>query len=200
MSPLLKSFTRTKGAAVSVPIVQGSVAFWLGPEADEPIFVVLETKIYPILLDMSNFTVSKPPYEITEEGWGEFDLLIRLHFVENLENPVELVHPLRLFPNPPKEPSVDEPVVSEYYDEIVFQDPTEELLALLRMGAQRTIVSPLSSYFHDFIGDEERDLENIRASREVIRSKTSLLHDRMKQLDEEKTRLSEQLSRLGGNI
>jgi YEATS domain-containing protein 4 len=156
--------TRTKGATVAVPIIQGSIAFWLGPEADEwhshrwtayirgsrnedlSYFIryvefQLHESFHP-----SKRVVTKPPFEITETGWGEFDLIIRVYFVDNLESPVELIHPLRLFPIPPKEPSVEEPVVNEHYEELVFQDPPEELLAILRMGPQRTIETELQKY------------------------------------------------------
>ena len=38
------------------------------------------------------------PYEVTETGWGEFDIIIRLHFHEDVgEPPLELYHRLRLY-------------------------------------------------------------------------------------------------------
>eukprot|EP00171_Calliarthron_tuberculosum_P002408 IDg2408t1 len=70
------------------------------------------------------------PYEISEFGWGEFDAVIRVYFHDANEKFVEFFHPLRLFP--PEGESTKDPVVSEFYDEIVFQDPSEKLLAMLK--------------------------------------------------------------------
>jgi YEATS domain-containing protein 4 len=40
--------------------------------------------------------VEKPPFEITETGWGEFDLLIVLYFTDPSQSPLELVHYLKV--------------------------------------------------------------------------------------------------------
>merc|ERR1711991_114112 len=42
--------------------------------------------------------VTKPPYEVVETGWGEFEIKIRVHFIDPKEKPVELFHHLTLFP------------------------------------------------------------------------------------------------------
>lgn len=78
-----------------------------------------------------NRVVSKPPYEVSETGWGEFEIQIKIFFQDSAEKPVILYHVLRLFHNQPGEP-VAQPtssavvqgrktVVSEFYDEIIFQ-------------------------------------------------------------------------------
>jgi len=33
-------------------------------------------------------TVTKPPYEVTETGWGEFEIIIKIYFVDASERPV----------------------------------------------------------------------------------------------------------------
>lgn len=33
-------------------------------------------------------TVTKPPYEITETGWGEFEIIIKIYFIDSAERPV----------------------------------------------------------------------------------------------------------------
>ncbi|KAJ1997111.1 transcription factor TFIIF complex subunit Tfg3, partial [Coemansia thaxteri] len=50
-------------------------------------FVLHET------FDDQHRVVSHPPYKIQEEGWGEFDLLIIVHFV-NCPEPYKIVHDL----------------------------------------------------------------------------------------------------------
>ncbi len=41
------------------------------------------------------------PFEIQEEGWGEFEINIKLFFQDPLEKPVDLFHPLKLYPSDP---------------------------------------------------------------------------------------------------
>lgn len=46
----------------------------------------------------SNFRiVSKPPYEVSETGWGEFEIQIRIYFNDLTEKPVTFYHLLKLF-------------------------------------------------------------------------------------------------------
>lgn len=35
-----------------------------------------------------NRVITKPPYEVTETGWGEFDVVIKIHFNDPVERPV----------------------------------------------------------------------------------------------------------------
>ena len=35
-----------------------------------------------------NRVVTKPPYEVTETGWGEFEISIRIYFNDPIERPV----------------------------------------------------------------------------------------------------------------
>ena len=36
--------------------------------------------------------VTKPPYEITETGWGEFEIIIKIFFIDPNERPVSNVN------------------------------------------------------------------------------------------------------------
>lgn len=48
-----------------------------------------------------NIAVDKPPFEVTETGWGEFDIQIKIFFVtEAAEKPVAVNHHLKLHPWP----------------------------------------------------------------------------------------------------
>lgn len=90
--------------------------------------------------------IDKPPFELSETGWGEFEIQIRVHFVaESGEKPITLYHHLKLhpwsltFPAPGTEPEIPSPenaakfgpVHSWQYDEIVFTDPFQSFLTLL---------------------------------------------------------------------
>ncbi len=68
-----------------------------------------------------------PPYEIHEEGWGEFDIGIKLHFWPDSQlRPIEFVHQLKLYPNDLAAASQTvskKPVVNEIYHELIFTEP-----------------------------------------------------------------------------
>lgn len=38
-----------------------------------------------------NRVVTKPPYEVTETGWGEFEIVIKIYFHDPNERPVSIV-------------------------------------------------------------------------------------------------------------
>lgn len=106
-----------------------------------------------------NRILTKPPYEVTETGWGEFEVVIKLYFHDPTERPVTLYHILKLFQSPIVEsadgvinPAVQLPhmdskkgLVSESYEEMVFQEPTQLMQHCLNS------VQPLmqGAYLHD---------------------------------------------------
>ncbi|RDB19972.1 Protein AF-9 [Hypsizygus marmoreus] len=87
--------------------------------------------------------VDKHPFEVSETGWGEFDIHIRITFVaESGEKAITMYHHLKLHPwsislePEPQAPSADValkagPVHSWQYDEIVFHDPYQNFLNIL---------------------------------------------------------------------
>lgn len=68
-----------------------------------------------------------PPYEIHEEGWGEFDIAVKLHFWPDSQlRPVEFIHQLKLYPNEnaaAAQAVSKKPVVNEIYHELIFTEP-----------------------------------------------------------------------------
>ncbi|KAG1815744.1 yeats family-domain-containing protein [Suillus subaureus] len=95
--------------------------------------------------------IDKPPFEVSETGWGEFEIQIRITYVaESGEKATTLYHHLKLHPwsiafslpnasAVPPEPEIPSPenaaklgpVHSWQYDEIVFTDPFQNFLTLL---------------------------------------------------------------------
>ncbi|KAI0322490.1 yeats family protein [Amylostereum chailletii] len=86
--------------------------------------------------------IDKPPFEVTETGWGEFEVQIRITFIaEAGEKALVFYHHLKLHPwnlgtEPGEGPNLDEasklgPVHSWQYDEIVFVDPFQQFLNTL---------------------------------------------------------------------
>ncbi|KZS97820.1 yeats-domain-containing protein [Sistotremastrum niveocremeum HHB9708] len=90
-----------------------------------------------------NRNIDKPPFEVTETGWGEFEIHIRITFVvESGEKPISFYHHLKLHPWGPKpndpasgEPPAPSPPLSPIhswkYDEIVFSEPFQVFLNTL---------------------------------------------------------------------
>ncbi|KAI8371754.1 yeats family-domain-containing protein [Radiomyces spectabilis] len=81
-------------------------------------------------------TVEQPPFEVSETGWGEFEIMIKIHFqAVTSEKPVTLYHHLRLHPyedDPSGKPwPADRPVSSFIYDELIFNEPTEQFYQIL---------------------------------------------------------------------
>ncbi|KAL3090240.1 hypothetical protein niasHS_006692 [Heterodera schachtii] len=75
--------------------------------------------------------VEKPPFEITETGWGEFDAQIKMYFVDVNEKPVTAFHYIRLHQPLVTLKNGTTMVLKEHYDEIVFNEPTEPMYAAL---------------------------------------------------------------------
>ncbi|KAJ1451011.1 yeats family-domain-containing protein [Pelagophyceae sp. CCMP2097] len=133
---------RRPNAAVCCPLVYGSIAFWLGRKADD-----LASHTWTLFVrgsqgeDLSYFLskvvfklhpsfaqpireVTKPPFEVSEKGWGEFEASIRLHFRDASERPVEFSHIVKLYDGISPQIAT-RPVVAEVYDEVVFTEPFE---------------------------------------------------------------------------
>ena len=82
-------------------------------------------------------TVDAPPFEVTETGWGEFEVQIKLSFVpEANEKPATLWHGLKLHPYGPDAESQRErkEIISQNYEEIIFNEPSEALFGILTSG------------------------------------------------------------------
>ena len=102
--------------------------------------------------------IEQPPFEVTETGWGEFDIVIKVFFApESNEKPLTFNHHLKLHPwpvdpilyaqptatgepsiptipgQPPASlpPPVLSPVHSWQYEELCFNEPTEAFYAVL---------------------------------------------------------------------
>ena len=137
---------------MALPIAVGSVAFHLGPNAAQEkshewtIFVRLANPdadpahfISKVVFTLHpSFTqptrvVTEPPFQVTERGWGEFEIHMQVHLHDH-DKHIDVAHLLKLYaegeqvgqPNPDAE-AAQHPVVSERYDEIVFKDPSEQL-------------------------------------------------------------------------
>lgn len=99
---------RQKGIIIIKPIVYGTVAQWLGKKADEskthkwccylrPFrpeddLSFIKRVVFTLHPSFENpvICVDSQPFEITNCGWGEFEIIIRVEFVDPKEKPVEV--------------------------------------------------------------------------------------------------------------
>ncbi|KAJ6032659.1 Protein AF-9 [Penicillium herquei] len=83
-------------------------------------------------------TIEAPPFEVVETGWGEFEIQIKLYFVpESNEKPQTLWHSLKLHPYGPDAEGMKERrevVISQNYEEIIFNEPVEPFYEVLTGG------------------------------------------------------------------
>ena len=83
-------------------------------------------------------TIEQPPFEVVETGWGEFEIQIKLYFTpESNEKPQTLWHSLKLHPYGPDAEGMKERrevVVSQNYEEVIFNEPVEPFYEVLTGG------------------------------------------------------------------
>mmetsp|Transcript_9532 Transcript_9532/g.24183 ORF Transcript_9532/g.24183 Transcript_9532/m.24183 type:complete len:213 (+) Transcript_9532:264-902(+) len=176
---------RVKDAELQLPVCLGTVAFWLGKKASEynshkwTVYIRgagnqdLSAWVSKVVFQLHpsfpnpNRTVDTPPYELTETGWGEFEIGVQVHFKEDaLSPPLELYHALKLYSETDGQQNQvsKKPVVHERYDEIVFSEPPEAFHARVTGApAAPAPASTLAPYFEAHSAKEE--LARIQAAR-----------------------------------
>lgn len=85
-------------------------------------------------------SIEAPPFQVTETGWGEFDVQVKIYFVsESAEKAVTLYHHLKLHPYGPGAEQVRAAgghVSSYQYEEVVFNEPTESMYEILTSNGE----------------------------------------------------------------
>ncbi|CAH9119313.1 unnamed protein product [Cuscuta epithymum] len=155
-----KSEKRLNDTEMYVPIVYGTIAFWLGKKAtetqshkwtvyvrgatNEDLGVVIKRVVFQLHPSFNNpmRVVESPPFELSECGWGEFEIRISLFFHNDVsEKKLDLYHHLKLYSEAEPGPvTTKRPVVVETYDEIVFPEPSEQFLS--RVKSHPAVVLP----------------------------------------------------------
>lgn len=133
-----------------------------------------------------NRIVTKAPYEVTETGWGEFEVVIKIYFHDPTERPTTMYHILKLFQSPVVGDSNNTSglsdnklcLVSEQYEEIVFQEPTQLMQQLL------TNIQPITDGVWEHSTDWENKkittLQHINDTKVKIKDEITKLKDRLK--------------------
>ena len=110
------------------------VVFTLHPSFQNPVRGVFWlSDRWRILTYLTTLAIEKPPFEVAETGWGEFEIAIKIHFVDPSERTVDLFHGLVLYPSEGQSAATTKkPVVREVVEPLVFTDPTEYFYSLLK--------------------------------------------------------------------
>lgn len=180
----MSSAKRIKFVSISVPVLYGNNAYRLTPEMRKPDTPADHTHEWTVffkpVLDNVDLTplikkvtfklhetyenpvrsVEKPPYQVTETGWGEFEIVIKIHFHSGLELGIneknfQIFHALKLHPFSLQTARENGEVHSVLYDELVFQEPTDKVFEILTQ-------KPLNLLPYKLSDDEKRDQEFIR--------------------------------------
>uniref|UniRef100_A0A6M2CWQ1 YEATS domain-containing protein 4 n=1 Tax=Rhipicephalus microplus TaxID=6941 RepID=A0A6M2CWQ1_RHIMP len=188
---------RVKGLTIVKPIVYGNVARYFGKKREED----GHTHQWTVYLksykneDMSTYVkkvhfklhesypnqnrvVTKPPYEVTETGWGEFEIVIKIYFMDTTERPVTLYHILKLFQSETNIMLGKKQLVTEMYDELIFSEPTVMMQQLLTSTRPLTVGPYKHEY--DFEEKKEKSLHSILQAKNKIRLEVADLKERLK--------------------
>ncbi|KAK2167294.1 hypothetical protein LSH36_30g09016 [Paralvinella palmiformis] len=206
---------RQKGVTIIKPIVYGNIARYFGKKREED----GHTHQWTVYIkpfrneDMSayvkkvhfklhesytnpNRVITKPPYEVTETGWGEFEVIIKLYFNDPSERPVTIYHLLKLFQSETDIMLGKKSLVAEFYDELIFQDPSAMLQQLLT--APRPLTMGVYKHETDFEEKKKRTMSNLTGAKNKLQIEIGELNDRLKQTREAITKFKEEIIKLEG--
>ncbi|XP_045132400.1 YEATS domain-containing protein 4-like isoform X1 [Portunus trituberculatus] len=214
---------RIKGLTIVKPLIYGNVARYFGKKREED----GHTHEWTVYVkpynneDMSNYVkqihfklhesyadqnrmLTAPPYEVTETGWGEFEIVIKIYFHDPNERPVTIYHILKLFQSPPgTTPAAvtgdfKKPLVSEFYEELIFQDPSAMMHQLLTNTRQLT----LGEYKHDtdFEDKKEKTIKNLLNAKEKISNEIADLREKIKLAKDTITKFKDEISKYQGDM
>uniref|UniRef100_A0A6A7G7Y6 YEATS domain-containing protein 4-like n=1 Tax=Hirondellea gigas TaxID=1518452 RepID=A0A6A7G7Y6_9CRUS len=158
--------------------------------------------------------LTHPPYEVTETGWGEFEIGVKIFFHDPNERPVTLYHILKLFQSSPGTSCITfipataplssasipcatpdggkKILVAETYEELVFQEPSAMLHQLLQNSPQLT----LSEHRHhtDFDAKKLKTLTNITLGKEKVSREIGDLRNKIQLAKETLSKFKEKIS------
>lgn len=209
---------RQRGVTIVKPIVFGNIAralqepqknhthewtVYLRPYKNEYMNYVkkITFKLHESYGPEAERTCSSPPYEIKETGWGEFEVIMKIYFVDPNERPVTIYHHLKLFehdPNNPTAPPVidkTKTIVSEHYDEIVFQDPSLMLNQILN-APSKPFTDPPYRHEVDFEAKQSKTAVDIVAAKKKAKAEIAVLKDRLRKALETKAKLEEHRNKM----
>jgi len=139
-------------------------------------------------------TCENPPFEVSETGWGEFEVVIKIYFhPASNEKPVTVYHHLRLHPyedDPAGGPwPKGKPVTSFVYEELAFNEPTEPFHRILTSSPPSHALPPrrlAREAAHPFSLELEREeMDKLEAAQIDCQRQIERFKDRLVQANKE---------------
>lgn len=199
---------RLSNVTVACPIVYGNFSQSLGKKADEtathrwtlfirgPSDEDLSTFVSKIAFSLHpSFAhpireIFSAPFEISENGWGEFEAGIRIFFRDPDEQPLDITHTIKLYHGDKSQQghnpkSTVQPVMSEFYDEIIFTDPTPEFRRQLMMYTPPVVrkINEMTEYYTIFSDDE--DIRLLTLAQDYLNNENEAAKCKLLRLDAE---------------
>lgn len=208
--------TRKRGVQLCLPVVYGNVANrieenceeqrkghthrWTvfvrssnGPDKDISFFV--RKVVFKLHESFENPVriVDKFPFEVTETGWGEFEISLSIYCHDASDPRVALktTHLLHLFSG--EEEDQVYPVLVETFDELVLNEPTEAFYEQALRGFKD--VYPLQGKWGRNLLTQDRELEaqeiaKLEHANEEVLKQIEILQQRIREKDDEVGRLT----------
>lgn len=191
---------RVKGVAITRPIVYGNVAYSLGKKAkteathrwtlyvrglyNEDLSYYIKKVSFKLHESFNQpvRVVDKPPFELHESGWGEFDVEVKVFFQDANERPITLYHALRLYPNIDAI-VVKKSIVAERYEEIVFTDPTQKMHKALNNCPVIPVSKKPVTAARDYAQYEKQQIATFKRAKGTIRREITKHSNLLKKLE-----------------
>ncbi|KAJ1954589.1 YEATS domain-containing 4 [Linderina pennispora] len=213
----MKAGKRMKGVVISKPIMYGNIAtelltkktdhthkwtvFLRGPNNQDISYFIhkVEFKLHDTFVN-NNRVFKSPPYEVTETGWGEFEIITKIFFPPaSGEKPISLYHMLKLYPPESQVQSwpKGKPVNNFFYDELIFSEPTEEFFEMLTKGASGPEIPLKASGQQIFsLGSEAAECKRLESAVAQVTSQYNDYKDRSKTAEVEIAKLRQEIAAL----
>ncbi|KAF8540537.1 yeats family-domain-containing protein [Trichophaea hybrida] len=217
---------RVKGISITRPIIYGNVAYPIDPVerprgmptdhthswsisvkgvdgADITHFIKkVQFKLHADTYANPTRTLEYPPFEVTESGWGEFEIQIKLFFhAESNEKPIMLFHYLKLHPYLGDEGEMEaarldrRPVTSFVYEELVFNEPTEAMYDVLTSrGTARLPSKAKSKREEEFVAETEAlELDRLGEGLRIVNQHVQEIREKLTEREREMVEMRKRL-------
>ena len=188
-------------------IIVGTIAHYLGKKADEyhshrwTVYVrgldgedlshcveSVEFALHPSF-DEPTRVLTQAPYEVTETGWGEFDIGVKITFSSDCgeARTVTTTTPLKLFPSAEEiarhgPQTTKKPLIKERYEEIVFHECDGGFYKRMKSHAWKR--APKSAHDDAWSSFKDKpELVGIYAAREVTKERIKILEQQLEVLE-----------------
>lgn len=156
--------------------------------------------------------LKSPPFEVHEEGWGEFDIGIKIYFWPDSNlRPIEILHQLKLYPNDAAAANQSiskKPVVNEIYEELVFTDPeptyakrlTTKVLGAGNQSALQRYDAEIRPHFRRFDDSEaDKQVNRVRKVCQTVMELSAEHRERLAAIAKEVDVLEKDIQGMGGD-